>query len=125
VVAGSALAAVVALAPARTGGPLEATELDPSGALEEHGCTACHVADPGAPAAAPSFEGLRARAAQRLASPDYVGGASDVESYFMESVLDHCADPLPGWDCSEVPRHGNWLSLEDATRLVEALGRIP
>jgi hypothetical protein len=105
-------------------GTTGADGLDPAQAavLVESGCTACHTPVEESQLA-PPLDGVYARAGQRVQSAEYAGTASDADSYLLESILDHCADPLPGWDCSEAPQYGNWIGLEEAYRLVDALAR--
>ena len=59
-------------------------------------CTACHSTAPGADMAGPTLAGLRARAEETLASGNYTGEATDVESYIRESVVNPSAHLVPG-----------------------------
>jgi hypothetical protein len=125
-VAGAALLAAVLAVTAQTAAGPPAPALEPSGSLIQHGCSACHGPSDGSPSAlAPPLAGVVARAQTRVAAPEYLGHATDVEGYLLESVLDHCADPLPGWDCRDAPRYGNWLSVDEAFALVDEMERGP
>ena len=59
-------------------------------------CTACHSLQPGVQLAGPSMAGMAGRAAQTIASPDYTGSATDVESYIRESIVTPSAHLVPG-----------------------------
>ena len=59
-------------------------------------CNACHSTVAGADMAGPTLAGLATRAAQLIASPDYQGEATDVESYIRESIIAPSAHLVPG-----------------------------
>lgn len=59
-------------------------------------CNACHSVAPGVNMAGPSLAGIGARAAQRIASPDYKGKAKDAEGYIRESIITPSAYLVPG-----------------------------
>jgi len=51
------------------------------------GCVACHSLEPGRKLVGPSLAGVGSRAQQRIAAPDYGGGAHDAAGYLRESIL--------------------------------------
>ncbi len=59
-------------------------------------CFACHSMSPGVNLAGPSLAGLSDRAEKIIASPDYKGKATDVESYIHESIVAPSAYVVPG-----------------------------
>jgi nitric oxide reductase subunit C len=59
-------------------------------------CSACHSVVPGVNLAGPTLAGLATRAEAILASPDYRGGASTVEDYMRESIIQPSAYLVPG-----------------------------
>ncbi|UJW81863.1 c-type cytochrome [Hydrogenophaga sp. SL48] len=59
-------------------------------------CTACHSLTPGADMAGPSLAGIATRTQQTLASPDYKGSATDLESFIRESITQPSAHLVAG-----------------------------
>jgi nitric oxide reductase subunit C len=59
-------------------------------------CNACHSIAPGVNLAGPTLSGLASRAAEVVASPDYKGGAKDVEGYIRESIVEPSRHLIPG-----------------------------
>jgi nitric oxide reductase subunit C len=59
-------------------------------------CTACHSIAPGVNLAGPTLAGVAARAAKVIASPDYRGTATDIESYIRESIEHPSTYVVPG-----------------------------
>jgi len=59
-------------------------------------CTACHSLQPGVQLAGPSMAHIARTAEQTLASAEYTGSATDVESYLRESIVDPSAHLVPG-----------------------------
>ncbi|MYN15055.1 c-type cytochrome [Pusillimonas sp. TS35] len=59
-------------------------------------CSACHSMAPGVNLAGPSLAGLRQRAEQIIASPDYKGKAKTVEAFIHESIVEPSAYLHPG-----------------------------
>lgn len=91
--------------------PLVAAEPSSSGALSDKDpvvlgervfrsaapvCTACHSLTAGADMAGPSLAGIATRTQQTLASPDYKGAATDLESFIRESITDPSAHLVDG-----------------------------
>ncbi len=103
------------------------TPLDRSGAsvFLAQGCGTCHSTTGASTALGPGLGGVSARAAARIIAPDYTGGAGSARDYVLESILDHCADTLPGYTCAELPDLGLHLTTADADALVDFLMRLP
>lgn len=59
-------------------------------------CAACHSLTPGVSMAGPSLAGVRSRAEEIVASPEYTGSATDATGYILESILDPSAHVVPG-----------------------------
>jgi nitric oxide reductase subunit C len=59
-------------------------------------CTACHSLTPGADMAGPSLAGIATHTQQTLASPDYKGSATDLESFIRESITQPSAHLVAG-----------------------------
>ncbi len=93
------------------------------------GCSGCHATVGADGSLGPSLYGLAQRATTRLAAPDYQGRAVDAAGYVVEASLDHCLDPLPGWDCPDLSGLALRLSIEDgealAAYLLDAAGSEP
>jgi hypothetical protein len=85
------------------------------------GCTACHDPSGRDSPLAPGLAGVAARAAARIGDPGYRGEAKSVAGYLEESIIDHCADPLPGYDCTTAPDVSVRLSMSDVASLVRYL----
>jgi nitric oxide reductase subunit C len=83
------------------------------------GCGTCHVTVGPSTALQPSLAGTRAHAEDRIESPDYGGLATTPEEYIRESILDHCADVLPGYSCESAPDVGVRLGSDEIDALVE------
>lgn len=101
----------------------EALEAIGAGLFIEQGCGGCHPTAGGDSALGPSLSEAEARAAIRIIQPDYQGLASDARTYLAESILDHCIDGLPGYECPELPELSLRLSLDDVDALVAFLTR--
>lgn len=101
----------------------------PSGAGAElylaSGCGECHTTSGADSALGPSLAGAGLRAESRIAAADYGGSATTGREYLVESILSHCADRLPGYDCPDVRDLGLRISLEDAEALADFLDRLP
>jgi nitric oxide reductase subunit C len=91
-------------------------------------CNACHSTRPGADMAGPTLAGLASRAEQLLASPDYTGDATSVDSYIRESITSPSAHLIPGAmysanGISFMPNtYANTLSEEQIDDLAAYLG---
>ncbi|HEX5737745.1 MAG TPA: c-type cytochrome [Hydrogenophaga sp.] len=59
-------------------------------------CTACHSLTAGADMAGPSLAGIATRTQQTLASPDYKGSATDLETFIRESITQPSAHLVTG-----------------------------
>lgn len=59
-------------------------------------CTACHSLTAGADMAGPSLAGIATRSQQILASPDYKGSATDLDTYIRESITQPSAHLVAG-----------------------------
>ncbi len=59
-------------------------------------CNACHSTAPGVNMAGPTLAGVRERAEQIIASPDYQGEAQDVKAFIIESIRQPSAYLTPG-----------------------------
>lgn len=59
-------------------------------------CTACHSLTAGADMAGPSLAGIATRTAETLASADYKGTATDLESFIRESITHPSAHVVEG-----------------------------
>lgn len=85
------------------------------------GCASCHDPSGRDSVLAPGLAGVASRATQRLEDPSYGGEAQSVTGYLEEAILDHCADPLPGYDCASAPDVSVRLSMADVANLVQYL----
>jgi len=83
------------------------------------GCANCHPVTGAGSARGPGVGGVAESAAKRIAEPDYRGEATTVSDYLTEATVDHCLDPLPGWDCHEVPDVALQLTAGEVDRLVQ------
>jgi nitric oxide reductase subunit C len=103
-------------------------EPDPVAAGREvflaQGCAGCHALEANGGGAGPALDGLWARAAARIAAPDYLGGARDPETYLREAVLDHCLDPLPGYTCPDLDDLAVRLSVGEVDALLAYLRSV-
>ena len=59
-------------------------------------CTACHSLTAGVNMAGPSLAGIATRTQQTLASPNYKGSATDLESFIRESITKPSAHLVEG-----------------------------
>lgn len=59
-------------------------------------CTTCHSLTAGADMAGPSLAGIATRSQQILASPDYKGSATDLDTYIRESITQPSAHLVAG-----------------------------
>jgi len=90
-------------------------------------CQACHSTQPGMNLAGPTLAGLATRAAEIIASDEYMGEATDVEGYIRESIVDPSAHVIPGAmysaaGMSFMPHtYGEMLSEEEIESLVAYL----
>jgi nitric oxide reductase subunit C len=90
-------------------------------------CNACHSTRPGADMAGPSLAGLATRAEQVLASTDYTGEATDVDSYIRESIVAPSAHVVAGAmysanDVSFMPNtYATTLSEQEINDLIDYL----
>lgn len=102
-------------------------EVDPAllgqALFRDQGCADCHADEAGRAARGPGLQGLWARAGLRIEAPDYRGGARDPETYLREAVLDHCLDPLPGYDCPPLDDLAVRLSVGEVDSLLAYLAR--
>jgi hypothetical protein len=89
------------------------------------GCGSCHTTTGSASALGPSLAGAYDLAARRVADPAYDGTDTSPEGYLRASVLDHCTWVVPGWDCTEAPTVGLWLSSDEVDQIVDFLAGIP
>lgn len=103
-------------------------EVDPAlvgqAVFRDQGCANCHGIAPGEAGQGPNLVGLWGRAGQRIAAPDYRGGARDADSYLREAVLDHCLDPLPGFSCPPLDDLAVRLSVGEVDSLLAFLRQV-
>lgn len=103
-------------------------EIDPAllgqAVFRDQGCANCHGIAPGEAGQGPNLVGLWGRAGQRIAAPEYRGGARDADSYLREAVLDHCLDPLPGFTCPPLDDLAVRLSVGEVDSLLAFLRRV-
>ena len=115
-----------------SGHATRATTAVPTGLAEpgrdlfvSQGCGACHAVEGPPTAGGPSLGGALGRAAARVGSAEYSGEAKDAMAYLREAILDHCADPLPGYDCGKAPAVGLRLSERQIDELVGFVATLP
>lgn len=88
------------------------------------GCGSCHALSAADGGSGPALAGLWPRAMLRLNAPDYRGGARDPDTYLREAVLDHCLDPLPGYNCPDLEDLAVRLSVGEVDALVAYLRSV-
>jgi hypothetical protein len=128
-VAAAALLAVAALgslsgAPEMPVAGLAPTTEAPTSVLVDAGCTACHAAGGGGTARAPGLAAAPARAAERIRAPDRTVAAKSVDEYLAAVVVDHCADPVPGFSCPDLGDLAVRLTADDVAGLVAAIHQL-
>jgi hypothetical protein len=113
----------VARRAAQSGDSTEALESIGASLFIAQGCGGCHPTAGADSALGPSLAAAESRGAARIAAADYGGSAGDARTYLAESILDHCVDRLPGYECPDLPELSLRLSLDDVDALVAFLTR--
>ena len=82
-------------------------------------CAVCHSVQPGVVMAGPSLANIGRIAAERIASPDYQGSATDVVGYIRESISKPSAYLVPGATFSTGPGGMSFMPAGLDSRLSE------
>ena len=73
---------------------------------------------------APGLAAAPARAAERIRAPDRTVAAKSVDEYLAAVVVDHCADPVPGFNCPDLGDLAVRLTADDVAVLVAAIHQL-